>query len=118
MQLQLASMQIDAMRPLTAEAAIVTQEDYKIYAEKKAIDNGLDPVQVKKVINCESGWNPEATGKLGERGLVQIWLKQHPYVTEAQAVDPFFAIDFLTKNLKAHKTWWSCWKIHYGTSDP
>ena len=41
-------------------------------------------------------------------GLAQIFLPAHPYVTKAEAIDPHFAAEFISKNWKAHKSWWVC----------
>lgn len=96
----------------------MTVEDYKLYAVHQAEMHGLDPQQLETVVQCESGWDMNATGKLGERGLVQIWLRKHPDITLDQALDPIFSIDFLAQNLKAHKSWWSCWHKSFGESSP
>ena len=55
------------------------------------------------VINQESGFNPNAqnvSDKERSYGLGQINLNAHPQITEEQAKDPGFAIDFVAKRLK------------------
>lgn len=41
-------------------------------------------------------------------GLAQIYLVAHPEVTYEQATDAEFSIDFIARNWKKHKAWWSC----------
>ena len=66
-----------------------------------------------KVIACESGFNERALGDAGySRGLVQIHSKYHPTVTDAQAYDAEFAVEFLAKSLADGKgSMWTCWRL-------
>ena len=44
-------------------------------------------------------------------GLIQLHLPAHPNITKGQALDPYFAIDFLARNIKAGKAnMWSCYR--------
>lgn len=72
---------------------------------------GVSEKEMRRVINCESEFNPRAVGDGGRsHGLVQIFLPAHPHITKAQAQDPEFAITFLAKNLAAGKgRMWSCY---------
>jgi hypothetical protein len=45
-------------------------------------------VMFTSIVLAESGGRTEAVGPVGERGIFQIYLKAHPDVTVAQAVDP------------------------------
>jgi len=67
-----------------------------------------------KIIVCESTFNPNAINSTPREysvGLVQINLKAHPHITEAQAKDPVFAVQFLAENLSKGKgNMWSCYK--------
>ena len=80
-----------------------------------------------KIIGCESGYktdiqsrykytatNVPAGYSVGDReqsyGLVQIHLPAHPYVTEEEAVNPEFAVNFLAEGIANGKAgWWSCY---------
>jgi hypothetical protein len=85
----------------------------KIAAEKK-----VDPELAVLVAKCESGLNPLAkhTNILGsvDRGLYQINSKYHPEVSDTQAFDPEFSINFFCDAVIAGKiSMWSasqkCW---------
>ena len=80
---------------------------------------GVSFNQVWTTIGCETKYtyNPtiqsEALRPDGTReksyGLAQIYLPAHPEVSYEQAIDPYFAADFIAKNWSKHKTMWSCW---------
>lgn len=72
-----------------------------------------------ETLNCESGFNPDAVGLLGEQGIAQIYLKYHPDITKAEARDPNFGIRFAAKSFKdGNAAWWSCYKIRgFSASD-
>lgn len=93
--------------PLTVPElmAIATSSAARYHLTKRQTDRLL------KVVSCESGWVATSTGRLGERGLVQIYPKQHPEITEMQMIDPYFSLDFLAKNLYKHTSWWSCFGL-------
>lgn len=74
---------------------------------------GVDRRVVAQIIKCESGGNPNAVGKIGEIGLVQILPSAHPELTIKQMKDPQFSIDFLARNLTKHSSWWSCYSLLY-----
>ena len=98
----------------TAEAAQLTKSDLVAIATSTAERYGLTKKQTKiflDVVSCESGWDVEATGKLGERGLVQIYPKYHPAITKEEMLDPYFSLDFLAKNLFKHPSWWTCFSL-------
>lgn len=65
--------------------------------------------------NGESGWNPESVGDNGTSfGLVQIHLPAHPGITEKQAKDPTFALNFIVDEFIKGNEWkWTCWKAVY-----
>lgn len=66
-----------------------------------------------KTIQCEdASLDPLIRGDSGHsRGLVQISDIYHPEITDVQADDPFFAIDFMAKYFAAgKKTQWTCWR--------
>lgn len=65
------------------------------------------------VVKCESNYNPNAWGDGGySRGLVQIHYPAHPTISDEQALNIEFALDFLARNLKEGKgNMWTCWRI-------
>lgn len=79
--------------------------------------NGIDPALVKAVIWQESKFNPRATGKAGERGLMQVteiaskdWLKQEKIETfqPTDLFDPKTNIEagswYLARALRKHES--------------
>jgi hypothetical protein len=86
---------------------------------KIAKDEGVDEELAVKVAKCESSLNNQAvnTNKDGsrDRGLYQINDRWHPEVTDAQAFDAVFSINFFCKAVKEnHLDWWcatkDCWQ--------
>lgn len=67
-----------------------------------------------KIIACESSFRPNiinSTSREYSVGLVQINLKAHTKITEEQAKNPVFAVEFLAENLSKGKgRMWSCYK--------
>ena len=80
----------------------------------------VDPDEIYLTLDCESNHfeSPDIQSRVyykGKRersfGYAQINLRWHPDVSYAQAIDPDFAINFITKNWTKHKSWWSCYDI-------
>jgi soluble lytic murein transglycosylase-like protein len=67
------------------------------------------------VIRCESGYDPNALGDGGEsRGLTQINKPAHPNISDEQAFDIEFSLNFLAENLsKGNGKMWTCYKKFY-----
>lgn len=72
----------------------------------------VSPIIMKQVISCESGWNINAIGDSGKSfGLVQIHNPSHPSITQEEAINPEFAINFLAENLsKGRGSMWTCYR--------
>lgn len=72
----------------------------------------VSPRVMTAIVQCESGGDPNAkniTKREHSLGLVQINLFAHASVSEKEAFDPFFSLDFLAKNLsKGRGWWWTC----------
>lgn len=100
-----------------------TEERIQQEIEEQALQYGHSASYMADLIDCESmgsttiqsnhayGFTNAKKGIYkGERersfGLAQIHLPDHPNVTEAQATDPAFAINFMAKNLGKVK--WYC----------
>lgn len=70
--------------------------------------------QMNGTIKCESGYNPNAVGKLGELGVAQIYRKYHPDVSYENATDPDFSVEWMARQFSQGKqSMWSCWNILY-----
>lgn len=75
--------------------------------------------QVYNVVQCESHFDPNAVGKLGELGLVQIFRKYHLEVTPEEAQDPDWALPWMLRQWKAgHASEWSCYVHLYKKNPP
>jgi len=97
---------------LNEKTLLTTKGGIDLYINYKATEQGVNPAVVKKVIACESEYNPNALGDEGHsRGLVQIHNKYHPEVSDEEAYDPAFAVGFLVQKLKEGQgKQWSCFR--------
>ena len=74
--------------------------------------------EIIETIRCESGFVPQQSKhitKSGVRersfGIVQIHLPSHPAVTEAQAMDVDYSVQFITEAFRrGQQRWWTCWR--------
>lgn len=99
--------------PVLSEKTLLnTKGGIELYINYKATEQGVSPAVVKKVIACESEYNPNALGDSGHsRGLVQIHDKYHPEVSDEEAYDPAFAVGFLVQKLKEGQgKQWTCYR--------
>lgn len=87
-------------------------ESVKEYVGYVAAKEGLNVSSVLKIARCESNFNKDAlahTPKEYSVGIFQINLKAHPYITEAQARNPFFNISWAIDRMKEGLWhWWTC----------
>lgn len=93
-------------------APLTSKEDMVRYATQQALAARILPSTVLRVISCESNWVPTAVGDHGHsHGLVQIYDTAHPEVSREMADDPYFAIDFLVRNLhEGNGRIWTCYR--------
>lgn len=77
------------------------------------MEYGVSSELMRKIIHCESSFNPLAVGDNGYSfGLVQIHLPSHPQVTREQALDPEFAVTFLADKLSKNQGYlWTCYRM-------
>lgn len=68
------------------------------YAKAKAEEYGISWQKLNNLITYESRWNPSAVNGL-DRGLVQINSFYNPHITDEQAYDPYWAIDWAAKEI-------------------
>lgn len=98
--------------PPPVQASDLTKDDLRAVAVMIAIKYELDPARFVKVVECESSFNRDAIGALGEIGLVQIYPKYHPTITREQMLNPVWSMEWMAKQWKAgHQSWWSCYGL-------
>lgn len=82
-----------------------------LYAARMSDKYGVSFSQVAKTIDCESGWlniQSEIVKKGVQEpsfGLSQIHLPSHKHISKKQALDPYFAIKFMTEEMSAGNDW-------------
>lgn len=89
-----------------------TQEMLESLADERADHYKVSRSVVRAVIACESTWNIKAVGDGGHsHGLVQIHEPSHPEITREQAQNPWFAVDYLAKEIsKGNGNQWTCFR--------
>lgn len=89
-------------------------ESVKEYVSYLAEKENLDVSTVMAIAKCESGFNKNAlhsTEKEYSVGVFQINLKAHRDVTEEQALNPFFNINWaIDQMVLGHFSMWTCWR--------
>jgi soluble lytic murein transglycosylase-like protein len=114
LQLRLAQISLERMA-VPVEAAEMMPADYRAYASSTAIDLGVDPVKFTRTLECESHYDPDAVGKLGELGIAQIYPKYHLDVTREEALDGIWAIHWAALQFsQGNEHLWSCYNRIYG----
>jgi soluble lytic murein transglycosylase-like protein len=80
---------------------------------RSAEQYGVASTTLDAVLNCESMKNPDAIGDHGEsRGISQINSRYHPEVTDEQAFDPEWSIDWTARRIsegEGHE--WMCFRM-------
>lgn len=82
-----------------------------------ANEHNLNVERFLKVIDCESGWNPDAIGDSGTSfGLAQLHQPVRDWgLTIEQAKDPRTALTTMAEAWqRGEASRWTCWRIHYG----
>ena len=85
--------------------------DLRKMADTAARRHGVPPSLFRRLIQQESGWNPDARNPSGATGLVQIHLPSHPDITEGQARDPAFALGWGARYLATQKARFGRWDL-------
>lgn len=78
----------------------------------------VSPSLVSDIVACESGYNASVRGDLGHsRGAVQISDIYHPEITDVEAFNAFFSINYLTSQIaKGNGHQWSCYRQLVGNA--
>ena len=86
--------------------------DLEELVEQVAEEHNVNANLMKRVIQCESQWNPRAIGDSGTSyGLAQIHLPAHPDVTKEQALNPEFAIRWMGEQWgEGNARAWTCFR--------
>lgn len=101
-----------------AEAAEMPIEtaDLDAIIDADAAKYGVNRDHLYKTLECESNFDIDARGDDGlARGVAQIRSDYHQEISDEQADDPAFAIDFMAKAFAQGKaSEWSCWRSLFG----
>lgn len=110
-----------APQPAPVEIHTLTLQEK---ADMVAQSFGISTTTFASLIKNESGWDPNADNGY-DRGLVQISRIQHPDVTDAQAFDVDFSLNWAAQEIKSGRisgwTVCNCWlytKMLYGPTMP
>ena len=92
--------------------------------ERECIESKIDhyaemynvsPITMNHIVKCESGYNPDALNNSPKEysvGLVQINLKAHTTISDTQARDVDYALNFLGRELsQGNGKIWTCWYL-------
>lgn len=112
-----SELSVAVLPPVTVSAQELSTDDLKKFASSTAQEYGLNISRFMATINCESGWNPSAVGDAGTSyGITQIHLPAHPGITESEALDPRWSIEWMAKQWADNNyTAWSCWNDLFGS---
>lgn len=89
----------------------MAQRNLRAMADTAARKYGVPPSLFRRLIQQESGWNPDARNPSGATGLVQIHLPSHPDISEEQARDPAFALGWGARYLASQKRRFGRWDL-------
>jgi hypothetical protein len=99
-----ATKEFQADHGLTADGIVGPDTARHLFRKRIAkaeLDHGIPNHLVGKLVHLESNDDPVAIGTVdpGDFGLGQIHLSSHPEVTEAEAIDPSFAVPWVARYL-------------------
>lgn len=113
--------QAESISPLTVEYSTSTAP---LIINAFAARYGADFYDLLAVAKCESGLDANAkgdykNGKPTSFGIFQIHLPSHPEVTRAQALDPWFSIEWSAKHFAAgNQNMWTCYRMLKSAKPP
>ncbi len=87
----------------------------RAYALMDARDYRINAAQFLGTLKCESHFQWDAVSKTDDYGVAQINAKAHPDITRAQALNPYWSIDWAAQAFaNGQQRMWVCWRIKYG----
>ena len=90
----------------------LTKDEIKGFLKEMSQKYGIDYNTFLAVATCESGLNYTAIGdNRTSFGVFQIHLPAHPNVSEEEALDPYFNIEWSAEKFKKDPTIWTCYAI-------
>ena len=112
--LSLTSSTTTYVAPTLPKVEISSPESIKGRISYYAEYYKVSETTLNNVVKCESGYNPQAVGDNGtSHGLVQIHLPAHPYISDAEAHNVEFSLDFLARMIKAGRgAMWTCFRMN------
>lgn len=86
--------------------------DVPALIQRAALKHGVNERIMAATLWCESGYKPNAIGDGGTSfGVAQINLPSHPEITQEQALNPVWAIDWTAREFAAGRArQWTCWR--------
>jgi soluble lytic murein transglycosylase-like protein len=98
------------------EAETLTSDDLRVIATADAVHYGLNTDHFLKVINRESGFNPNAVNPTSNAsGIVQILPSAHPDITKEEMFDPIWSLNWAAEEWsEGHQSMWEAWDQLYG----
>lgn len=86
--------------------------DYKKYAWDEAVKLGVDPTIFTDTLQCESSFDPNATGDHGTSiGIAQIHLPAHADITREEASDGVWSIIWAAQQFSLGRAKaWTCYR--------
>lgn len=90
-----------------------TPDEVEAEAYKVAKEHKLDADLFVKVVHCESHGVKDAVGDNGKSfGVVQIHAPSHPEISQEQAENPAFALEWMADQWDAgNESAWTCYRL-------
>lgn len=81
---------------------VTAKELFSARVDAEQVQRRIDGQILCKLLDLEGGWDPGATGRITpqDRGLAQINANAHPDVTDEEAFQSAFAIEWTAKRLR------------------
>lgn len=112
-EIPLKTAELSPKLPQVKRLPITPTKEQLALINSKAEQYNVSAEIMTKIISCESGFNENALGDYGQsRGLVQIHKPSHPTITDEQAYDAEFSVNFLAEKLsQGQGSLWTCYKM-------
>ena len=98
------------MVPTGSHITVQTEESLEKMSDRIAIFHNISTSTLRNLVWSESRWNPNATSTTGDRGILQINKEYWPDITDEQAFDPEFSLNFAAEKISQGKEnlWTAC----------